>query len=201
MIDVPIRFYEGEISRIVLAAPPKNEMNATFFETLFKITDHLSEVDTKGIIISGEGRNFSSGAAVSELVARFSGADPDRSFLKKNIESFEKIASEKRPVVAAISGCCLGSGMELALACRYRIATRSAMFGLVETGFGLMPGCGGAVRLAAELGVGKAARLVLSGCTFGAEEALSLGIIHGIVDKKNLAESAELLVRQFAFCK
>ena len=197
MSDSPIALHVGEITKIVLCAPPRNEMNGPFFDALRHVALTMQSIDTRGFIVTGAARHFSSGAAIDELTARFSNNE-DTPFLEHNRETFEAIANEPRPVVAAISGCCLGSGFELALACRYRIATPSALFGLVESTFGLMPGCGGAVRLAEEFGRGIATELVLKGSTFGAEDALSRKIIHAIVDKKELLSSAETLVRRLS---
>jgi len=100
-------------------------------------------------------------------------------------------------VVAAISGCCLGAGLELALACHYRVSAPSAVFSLPEATFGLMPGCGGTVRLPALVGVGRAIELSLSGRTIGADEALACGLVDMVVEKKALLSTAVRTIGAF----
>ena len=83
-----------------------------------------------------------------------------------------------------IRGCCLGAGMELALACHYRIAEKNAVFSLPEVTYDLMPGCGGTIRLPKLIDKGKAVEMILSGHTVLADEAKALGLIDRVVPKK-----------------
>ncbi len=100
--------------------------------------------------------------------------------------------------MAAVGGCCLGSGLELALACRWRIAAANAVFALPETSFDLMPGCGGTVRLPSLVGRGRAVDLVLSGRFVDAGEAREIGLVDAIVDRRDLLAAARRLVERVA---
>jgi enoyl-CoA hydratase/carnithine racemase len=193
MPDGPITLHRsGPVASLVLSAPPKNEMGAAFFAELSRLAPELARLPEKGLVVRGEGRHFSSGANLNELrtmLGRSSGRDGMRSLLD-NSGSFSAIASLRFPTVAAIRGCCLGSGLELALACRYRIAERNAVLGLPEATFGLMPGCGGTVRLTRLVGYGKAMEMILTGASMLASDALASGLVDAVVAKEELDEMA-----------
>ena len=93
---------------------------------------------------------------------------------------------ESLPIVtvAAIRGVCLGAGLEIALACRYRICASNATFGFPETQRGLIPGLGGTLRLTEQIGKSKAMYYILSGERMDAETALKLGIVNKITGKR-----------------
>jgi enoyl-CoA hydratase/carnithine racemase len=170
-----------------------------FFEELSEILLRVRRhPDTKGLILSGRGRHFSSGANIEELKDRLE--RPSSAALEElrshSLTSFHGLASLPFPVVAAIQGCCLGSGMELALSCHYRICTKNALFCLPETRFGLMPGCGGTIRLTQLVGAGKAIELILSGRNLLAADALRLGIVDLIADKRDLLDTAARLIEK-----
>ncbi|HMD67334.1 MAG TPA: enoyl-CoA hydratase/isomerase family protein [Chitinivibrionales bacterium] len=199
MAECPITLHRsGPVAFLVLSAPPKNEMGAAFFGELSRIVPALAQLPVKGMIVRGAGRHFSSGANLSELRAmlgRSSGGEGMRTLID-NSESLSVIASLPFPSVAAIRGCCLGSGLELALACRYRIAERNAVLGLPEASFGLMPGCGGTVRLTRLVGYGKAMEMILTGASMLASDAQALGIVDAVVDKSELEETAKRFVER-----
>jgi enoyl-CoA hydratase/carnithine racemase len=145
------------------------------------LSDTFATITTQqlhGLIITGGGRHFSSGANVTELFTM------SAEQIARAGALFAHIAALPIPVVAAISGACLGAGLELALACSQRIATPRAVFALPEVEYGLMPGCGGTLRLPRCIGKSAAAELILSGRTFDAREALRLGLIDSICQKK-----------------
>ena len=100
--------------------------------------------------------------------------------------------------MAAVGGCCLGSGLELALACRWRVAAANAVFALPETSFDLMPGCGGTVRLPLLVGRGRAVELLLSGRFVDAAEAREIGLVDAVVDRRDLLAAARRLVERVA---
>jgi enoyl-CoA hydratase/carnithine racemase len=191
--------HRGDILHLELCSPPGNMTDHLFFEELSKILSNISRYPaTKGLILSGRGRHFSSGADIEELKGRLE--LPSATTLEKlrshSLTSFQGLANLPFPVVAAIRGCCLGSGMELALSCHYRICTKNALFSLPETRFGLMPGCGGTVRLPQLIGVGKALDLILSGRNLLADDALRLGIVDLITDKGDLLDTAARLIEK-----
>ena len=186
----------NSIAHLVLNNPPKNEMTSHFFNELATVcSTNLPSLSVNGLILHGIGRHFSSGAHVPQLISLFQHAERPAPFLAKNIESFTTIENLPYPTVAAINGCCLGSGLELALTCAYRIATPHAVFSFPEATFDIMPGCGGTVRLPGLVSRAKAIELILTGAMVPAEEALSIGLIDAIVEKEQLIGSAEKLIR------
>jgi len=191
---------EGGVARLVLDAPPRNEMDQVFFRTFAALVATLKELPLRGLVVHGSGRHFSSGAGIGALKEGLSGAQPALAArqLIEATTSFQAIAELPYPSVAAVGGCCLGSGLELALACRWRVAAPSAVLALPETSFDLMPGCGGTVRLPSLVGRGRAVELVLSGRFVSAGEALEIGLVDAVVDRRDLLASARRLVERVA---
>ncbi|PYN29679.1 MAG: 3-hydroxyacyl-CoA dehydrogenase, partial [Candidatus Rokuibacteriota bacterium] len=97
-------------------------------------------------------------------------------------EVLDRIEGAPKPVVAAVHGTALGGGLEVALACHYRVGVKTARFGLPEVRLGLLPGAGGTQRLPRVVGVEKALQMIVSGDPIGADEALTHGLIDAIVD-------------------
>lgn len=179
---------DGDVATLFLDSPPKNEMAGSFFHELGQLVrDVLPSLDTRGLVVRGRGRHFSSGADVQELTRV-----PPEEF-PRNAEVFMALENLPYPVVAAVDGACFGSGLELALACRFRVAAPGALMGLPETGFGLMPGCGGTIRLLERVGLGLAMDLVLTGRFLTADEALDLGLVDSVVPRKELDGAARRL--------
>jgi enoyl-CoA hydratase/carnithine racemase len=118
--------------------------------------------------------------------------------LRVNAAAFTALEALPFPTVAAVDGACLGSGLELALACGGRVATPSALFAAPEASFGLLPGCGGTVRLPERVGVGAALDLLLTGRYVDADEALHLGLVDVLVPRAELHAAAVGWVRRLA---
>lgn len=189
---------DGALARVVLDAPPRNELGAAFFAAFASLIPRLTDLTVRGLVIHGAGRHFSSGSDVESLKARTGGAAPglDGDALAAATKSFQALAALPYATVAAVGGCCLGSGLELALACRWRIAATNAVFALPEASFGLMPGCGGTVRLPRLVGRGRAAELLLSGRFVDAAEALAIGLVDAMVDRRELLSAARRLAER-----
>lgn len=185
-------FSEG-IGYLYLDHPPSNEMNQAFLEEFERIIPVIRrESSLRGIICSGNGRHFSSGANLDELLS----ANRDIHFdeMHKHYRSLSFIEEINIPVVAAIRGVCIGAAFELALLCHFRICTEDSVMGLPETTFNLMPGLGGVRKMAELAGKAKTLELVLRGATFGAQDAMALGLTDLIVPKKALMETAVSLI-------
>ncbi|MFW6221725.1 MAG: enoyl-CoA hydratase/isomerase family protein [Fibrobacterota bacterium] len=194
MSDSPFIFtVENDIAVLRLNSPPRNEMNRHFFACFTKwCRKSLPEIRARGLIIQGAGRHFSSGADVHELRRMFrSNSRNARELIVENTICFQMIDRLSFPVVAVITGCCLGSGLELALCCDYRIASPTAVLGLPEVSLGVIPGCGGSVRLPGVVGKAVALDMILRGKTMLAGDALSINLVDGLHDKKRLRERAE----------
>jgi len=184
---------ENGIGHLVLNQPPANTMTRYFFDELNLLTlEIIPESEIKSLVIYGNGRHFSSGADHYDLSDRIRENLPEGypaelpSFLNKTIQSFLYIDKLQIPTFAAIRGTCFGSALELALTCKYRICAEGTVLGFPESSFGLMPGCGGSVKLSAIVGRSKAIELIISGRNFSAAEAYHWGIVHKVVHRKIL---------------
>jgi enoyl-CoA hydratase/carnithine racemase len=194
---------EDRVGHLVLSRPPGNLMDAAFFRDLdVWVRKELPDASLGALVVYGAGRHFCAGADVDALVKEVErgrdggGALPD--LLLRNLRSLEVLENLGIPVIAAVRGACLGLGMELALACPLRVAAATAVFGLPETTFGLLPGCGGVVRLREIAGRAEAARLILCGGRFDADRAHDLGIVHRVVPSGRVVDEALGMARAFA---
>lgn len=201
----PIQFeIIDQVGYIILNDPPENRMTIHFFAKLKEIADKVKRLDSiKGLIICSKGRHFSSGAdlleltdVIKETVDSDDGLDSVRhlSILEENRETFETLATLCIPVVAAVHGVCIGSGLELALCADVRVCEERTTLGLPEVSFGVMPGCGGTVRLTKLAGTGVALDLILTGQLMSAEDAQIAGIADMVVARKQSVDIARKLI-------
>lgn len=191
---------QGELHFLILNDPPANRTDFQFFKELGQAVTCLQGVETlQGVILHGIGRHFSSGADVEQLKAQLWKGNSDQTgkIMEYSSRIVDKLACLPCPVVAAIRGCCIGSGMELALACDFRVAAENAYFSMPEITFGLIPGCGGTCRLPRLAGLGRSIELLLTGESLLADRALKMGIIDRIVPKDSLLDAAEDMLRAF----
>ncbi len=182
---------KDEIGIITINRPKKyNALNLETEKEIGAAFDELEGKQIKGVIITGAGEKaFSAGADIlpyleMDLVKSIS-------YMKKLREVLWKIENFGKPVVAAINGLCLGGGLELALACSFRISSDKAVFGFPEINLGVFPANGGGQRLARLIGKGRALWYVATGEQIQAEEALSLGMVHKLVPEKELIDFCE----------
>ena len=190
-IDLQIK---DQIAYLTLDCPPGNQMGIGFFRQLSEMNRHVFPfIKVKGMIISGRGRHFSSGAYVEEIQSCCRDENGKRALLEHS-NCFGALEQLPFPVIAAVRGCCIGNGLELAMSCRYLIAAERSVFSLPEVTFGLIPGCGGTVRLPERIGSGPALELLLSGRTMLAEEALEVGLVDYVVRGVELIARAEHLL-------
>ncbi len=177
---------------IDLEAESVNKFDHKVVEELKEVLDILdSSRDIKGLLISSGKPVFVVGADITEFGAVFAaGVDSVKSFLSPNNENFNRLESLPFPVVAAIDGYALGGGLELCLACDFRIGTANAKIGLPETKLGIIPGWGGTVRLPRVAGVDVAVEWIASGKEFRSDKALADGVLDGVVEPDKLIESA-----------
>ena len=133
-----------------------------------------SDAAVQAVVITCAGRTFIAGADITEF-----GKPPTEPSLQSVLDLIENCP---KPVVAAIHGTALGGGLEVTLACHYRVGVKGARFGLPEVKLGLLPGAGGTQRLPRVVGAQKALQMIVSGDPIGADEALKVGLIDEIVD-------------------
>lgn len=160
---------------------------ATAFEGL------EGDLGVRALIVTGAGRAFVAGADVTEL-APLDDPFAGRETSLGGQDVMNTLAALPFPTIAAINGFALGGGLELALACDLRVASREAKLGLPEVGLGLIPGYGGTQRLPRLIGHGRALDLILTGRHVPAEEALQLGLVNRVVD--DALDGALALARQ-----
>jgi enoyl-CoA hydratase/carnithine racemase len=184
---------DNSIGLIVLSNPPFNYLFEPEFERPGVLRDFLSSPELKAVIVMGEGRHFCAGASKEDLdkMAR------NINLLKRNLDKGKALLDIIRyatvPVAAAIRGSCLGGGLEIALACHFRIAAASAMFGFPESGNNVMPGLGGTIGSQETMLRKVVIDLAVSGRMVGADEALTIGII----DKSCMPAAVEREAREF----
>ena len=146
------------------------------------------------IVLGGNERAFAAGADVAELTAGTSIS----LYQERRIDRWDAIRSLRTPLVAAVSGFCLGGGCELAMACDLIIASESAKFGQPEINLGVMPGAGGTQRLTRAVGKAVAMDMILSGRMLGAEEARDLGLVARVVAQEAWLEAAKRVAGEIA---
>lgn len=168
--------------------PPANalslDLRSEFIDKLKKLS---SNDEVRALIITGKGEKFfAAGANIPELL------DLDRAGGLERVTTARKfyssVAKFEKPVICAINGICMGGGLELALACDFRIASESVKFGFPEVNLGLIPGAGGTQRLPRIIGPGWANYLILSGDAITSQLALEIGLVQSIVPSDQLLE-------------
>ena len=171
-----------------------NTLNEPCMMELNAVLDELKDnIKPKGLIIrSGKSNGFIMGADISQF-KNFTSPEQATQLIKKGQEVFNKLESLKFPTVAMIQGFCLGGGLELALACRYRIAEESSKtrLGLPEVKLGIQPGWGGTVRMPEQIGIMNAMDLILSGRLVQAKAAKKIGLVQEAVPTRLIEKVAK----------
>jgi enoyl-CoA hydratase len=175
-----------------------NALNSAALDELrHAVLDARHDDGVRVVIITGAGeKSFVAGADINEL-ARLSPAEAKEHALRGQ-HVFDLIANLSKPVIAAVNGYALGGGCELSLACTFRIAADSAVFGQPEVDLGLIPGYGGTQRLARLVGRARALDLVLTGRKIKAAEALQIGLADRVVPAASLMDEANALAATLA---
>ncbi|HEX2829123.1 MAG TPA: enoyl-CoA hydratase-related protein [Burkholderiales bacterium] len=186
-----------EFALITLNRP--DALNALSFSLLADFSRTLDEVahtDARALLIIGAGpKAFCAGADIKELMGRSLTQQKRGAALGQ--ETFAKIERLPMPSVAIINGYAFGGGLELALACTVRLATRGAKMGLPEIKLGLIPGYGGTQRLPRAVGEARAIDLIMTGRTIDGEEAHRIGLVQSLIEGDPL-EQAMAYARQFS---
>src|SRR4030095_2034258 len=165
----------GGLAVLTVDNPPVNALSHHVRKGLHDgIKQATAEGAAQAIVIACAGRTFIAGADITEF-----GKPPAEPSLHSVLDLIE---GSPKPVVAAIHGTALGGGLEVTLACHYRVGVKAARFGLPEVKLGLLPGAGGTQRLPRVVGPPKALSMIVSGDPIGADEALANGLIDLIVD-------------------
>lgn len=183
---------QGEFAVLTLDRP--EALNALSFAILEQISDALDRVaamPVKALVITGAGpKAFCAGADIKELQDRDMAAHHRGIRFGQNV--FAKLDSLPVASIAAINGFAFGGGLELALACTFRVATRSARMGLPEIKLGLIPGYGGTQRLPRAIGQARALDLIMTGRAIDADEAERIGLVSRVTDGSALEAAFEM---------
>ncbi len=180
----------GSIAVITLQNPPVNALGVKLRTAIFNGLEMAISTDSiTAIVVHGSGRCFSGGADIREF-----GSPPISPNLGELIDLIENCPI---PVIAAIRGVCYGGGMELALACHYRVGDSSALIAQPEIKLGLVPGAGATQRLPRVAGVEAALKIILSGNPIDAATAVSMGALDKVFGG-DLVESATAFAREIA---
>jgi len=189
---------EREESIAVVRLNRPEQLNALSSQLMGELVGALENLDAdeavRCIVVAGDERAFAAGADISELrdtptLDLYFGA---------RLEKWDAIRKVRTPLIAAVSGYCLGGGCELAMACDLILASETAQFGQPETGVGVMPGAGGTQRLTRAIGKAKAMDVILSGRFLDAWEAERAGLVARVVAKEAWLEEAKRVARAIA---
>ena len=181
------------LATITINRPKKlNALNKATIEELHHAFEALEDDNAiKVIVITGSGEKaFVAGADISEF-AHFSVEEGGMLARKGQEMLFDFVENLATPVIAAVNGFALGGGLELAMACHFRIASDNAKMGLPEVSLGVIPGYGGTQRLPQLVGKGKAMELIMTAGMISAEEAKQLGLVNHVTTQEELMSLAE----------
>jgi enoyl-CoA hydratase len=158
----------------------------------------LQELDVdpevRAIVLGGGERAFAAGADINELA----GGTPITLYANRRLDAWDSIRDLRTPLVAAVSGYCLGGGCELAMLCDLIVASETAKFGQPEINLGVIPGAGGTQRLTRAVGKSVAMDMILTGRMLSAREALSFGLVARVVAREAWLEEAKRVARELA---
>jgi enoyl-CoA hydratase len=187
---------EGPIGIAQLNRP--NVLNALNSETIVELVKAFEELDKDQsinvIILTGGPNVFAAGADLKEMAQ----ATPVDLVLGRRFELWDRIRKISKPIIAAVSGYCLGGGNELAMNCDIIIASETATFGQPEVNVGIMPGAGGTQRLTRAVGKYRSMEMILTGRSISAEEAFRIGLVNKIVPVESLMDEAKKIASEIA---
>ena len=174
------------------------ELNALNLQLMLELKHALQALDqndeVRCIVITGNERAFAAGADIKQMESR-TAIDM---LMIDQFETWDQIRKTKKPIIAAVSGFCLGGGCELAMTCDMIIASESAKFGQPEIKIGVMPGAGGTQRLTRAVGKALAMEMVLTGKFISAEQAFDAGLINRVVPEEVYLDEALKLADEIA---
>lgn len=187
---------EGQIGIIQLNRP--SVLNALNSELMLELVNALEILDrdqtVNVIMLTGGEKAFAAGADLKEMLQ----ASPVDLILGRRFELWDRIRKTAKPIIAAVSGYCLGGGNELAMNCDIVIASESAVFGQPEVNVGVMPGAGGTQRLTKAVGKTKAMEMILTGRPISADEAYRIGLVNKVVPVESLMDEAKRIALEIA---
>ncbi|MBI4787442.1 MAG: enoyl-CoA hydratase/isomerase family protein [Chloroflexi bacterium] len=188
---------DGAVAFIQLNRP--KVMNALNGALMTEVGDAMEQFDKDAaircMIIHGSDRAFSAGADIDQMKSATPLVMLESNWINRN---FDRIRKVSKPVIAAVSGYCLGGGAELAMSCDMMIASETAKFGQPEISIGIIPGAGGTQRLARAIGKSRAMELILTGKFMDAKEAEMRGLVSRVFPAEVYLDEAKKLAQDIA---
>jgi enoyl-CoA hydratase len=186
------------VALITIDRPPLNVLSFSHFHELCtEILQVIGKKEAKVVIVTGTNNVFISGLDIKEI-GRIETPDENTRKTMAIKVLFRRIERLKRPIIAAINGNCFGGGIELAMACHMRLASREAKLGLPEITLGTIPSFGGTQRLPRIIGLAKALEIMLTGRLISGEEAFRIGLINEVCASEELLDRALSLAHEIA---
>jgi enoyl-CoA hydratase len=187
---------DGRVGVVRMNRP--KQLNALSADLMEAVVDALEQLDAdpeiRAIVLGGNERAFAAGADITELEA----GTPISLYESRRIDQWDAIRGLRTPVVAAVSGVCLGGGCELAMLCDLIVASETATFGQPEINLGILPGAGGTQRLTRAVGKSVAMDMILTGRRLSAREALQFGLVARVVAREAWLDEAKRVAREIA---
>jgi enoyl-CoA hydratase len=173
----------------------RNALNQTVLRELVEALESFDNDPTVGaMVITGDDQAFAAGADIKEMAD----ATAVEMLTRSHIPLFDRVRGIHKPVIAAVSGFCLGGGNELAMTCDMIVASETARFGQPEINIGVIPGAGGTQRLTRAVGKALAMEMVLNNRWLSAQEALQFGLINRVVPVERYLDEALQLASEIA---
>ncbi len=189
---------EGQVALVTISRPKAlNALNTRFFNEMDAMIEKIGGMpDIRVMVITGEGKAFVAGADIAEMVNK--NQEEGTAFSRLGQNTFRSLEKMDIPVIAAINGFALGGGLELAMACDFRIAGTKAKFGQPEVNLGLIPGYAGTQRLPRLVGLADALYLLMTADMIGADDALRIGLVQKVTQQENLLDETMKIARNIA---
>jgi 3-hydroxyacyl-CoA dehydrogenase/enoyl-CoA hydratase/carnithine racemase len=187
----------NDVAIIAMNNPPVNQLSEHFvLELMEAVSSGLEDPTVKALVLTGTGKNFIAGADLTQ-VYRLTEKGPLLERLRRMADFLNSIEMAPKPVIAAINGNALGGGLETAMACHYRVASKGVQVGQPEVKVGLIPGSGGTQRLPRLVGLVPALEMITAGNPINAEQGLSRRLIDEVADPDKLVDVAVKAARKF----
>lgn len=197
--SITVKARDGGLAELVfdLTGESVNKFNQATLTELRDATESLAASNVKGLVVSSAKDSFIVGADITEFLTWFENEEEEivADILRAN-DIFSAFEDLPFPTVAAINGICLGGGMEMALACDYRVMSPTAKVGLPEVKLGIYPGFGGTVRLSRIIGADNAIEWIASGAEKRSDDALKDGAVDAVIAPEQLVDEAFTLLQR-----
>jgi 3-hydroxyacyl-CoA dehydrogenase/enoyl-CoA hydratase/carnithine racemase len=188
----------GRIALFTLDNPPVNQLSDHFVRELSQaIEEAFRDGAVDAVVVTGTGKSFIAGADITQI-KDIRDREKILALLRENNRFLKGIETGPKAVVAAINGSCLGGGLELAMACHYRVAAAGVELGQPEVQIGLIPGAGGTQRLPRLIGLPNAIDMITTGKPIAAEKALQRTLVDEVVEPARLVDAAVAAAERFA---